>query len=262
MESGSKKQKEFAERARRIVDAAFGLLGEGGLSAVRLDSVADVVGCTRTTLYNHFANREEMLVEMAKRAIGFRYRMFKEAVEIDGPPRHRIMAVCIASMVFVDDLPLHFCIEQAIQNETIWERISSERQARILESHQAYMELCAACVEDAIRIGDLPLPSGLTVEQMVERACFGLWSMAHGGLVIEAATPSIERVGIRDVRSTIHHNCNALLDSFDWKPLYEPIAYQSFMSETQDMLRSFAASLLQEVNSKSSIDLEANDDPT
>lgn len=262
MESGSKKQKELAERARRIIDAAFGLLEAGGLSAVRLDRVADVVGCTRTTLYNHFANREEMLVEMAKRAIDFRYRMFKAAVEIDGPPRHRIMAVCVASMVFVDDLPLHFCIEQAVQNEMIWERISSERQTRILESHQAYMELCAACVEDAIRLGDLPLPSGLTVEQMVERACFGLWSMAHGGLVIEAATPSIERVGIRDVRSTIHHNCNALLDSFDWRPLYEPIPYQTFMSESQDMLRELAASLVKEAHSNSSSDRETNDDAT
>ncbi|MEL6107240.1 MAG: TetR/AcrR family transcriptional regulator [Planctomycetota bacterium] len=233
-----------AERHRRIVDIGFDLLKEGGLSAVRLDRIAEIIGCTRTALYQHFANREEMLVDMARRAIEFRYRLFVDAVDMDRTPRERLMAVCIASMVYVDDMPLHFSIEQAIQNESIWERIGQERQQPILENQQACMELCAACVDSGIRGGDLPLPAGLIVEQMVERVCFGLWSMAYGGLVIEASSPSLERVGIRDVRSTIHHNCNALLDSFAWKPLYEPLAYQTFLSESIAELRETAKGFL------------------
>ncbi|MEM9754154.1 MAG: TetR/AcrR family transcriptional regulator, partial [Planctomycetota bacterium] len=233
-----------------------------GLAAVRLDRVAEVVGCTRTTLYNHFANREEMLVEMARRAVDYRHRMFRAAVAIDAPPRHRVLAVCIASLVYVDDLPLHFSIEQAVQNEGIWGRVSDDRQNQIYRGQQADMELCAGCVEAGIRDGDLPLPSGLTVEQMVERVCFGLWSMSYGGMVIHASSPSLDRVGIRDVRSTIHHNCNALIDSFAWKPLYEPIAYQAFMSETQDMLRGVAASLDKhpEDHVRSPLDPESHDD--
>ncbi|MEM1071094.1 MAG: TetR/AcrR family transcriptional regulator [Planctomycetota bacterium] len=238
-----KKKDEIAARHSRIVDTAFSLLNEQGLSAVRLDRVAEIIGCTRTTLYQHFANREEMLVEMARRAIEFRYRLFEHAVHSDGRPRERIMAVCVASMVYVDDLPLHFSIEQAVQNESIWERISPERQRPILENQQACMELCSTCVDEAIRGGELPLPAGLTVEQMVERVCFGLWSMAYGGLVIEASSPSLERVGIRDVRSTIHHNCNALLDSFAWEPRYDPIEYQSFLHETLAMLRERAEAM-------------------
>ncbi|MEM9826648.1 MAG: TetR/AcrR family transcriptional regulator [Planctomycetota bacterium] len=254
----NKKREEIAKRSRRIVDAGFDLLRDGGLSAVRLDRVSEMVGCTRTTLYHHFANREEMLVEMARRAIEFRYRLFEAAVAIPAKPRERIMAVCVASMVYVDDLPLHFSIEQAVQNESIWERIGQERQRPMLENQQACMEICAACVTDGIRNGELPLPAGLTVEQMIERVCFGLWSMAYGGLVIEASSPSLERVGIRDIRSTIHHNCNALLDSFTWQPLYEPIAYQTFLNKTQNELRNVAESFHGQPQAHSELETSAS----
>lgn len=244
MVTNSSKKEEVAGRGRQIVNAAFMLLEREGLSAVRLDRVAELIGCTRTTLYNHFANREEMLIEMAAQAVSCRHRLFEAAVRQEGPSRHRIMAVCVASMVYFDELPTRFAIEQAIEHESIWEKVAPERQAKMLEDQNACMELCASCVLDGIRDGELPLPSGLTVEQMVERVCFGLWSMAYGGLVIEASSPSLERVGIRDVRSTIHHNCNALLDSFDWQPAYEPIAYQAFLSESLNGLRAVASDLL------------------
>ena len=79
MVTNSSKKDEVAGRGRQIVNAAFTLLEQGGLSAVRLDRVAELIGCTRTTLYNHFANREEMLIEMAAQAVSYRHRLFEAA---------------------------------------------------------------------------------------------------------------------------------------------------------------------------------------
>ena len=225
----SDKQLEIRARGAQILRIGFDLLEAGGLENVRLDSIAEQLGCTRSTIYNHYKNREEVLVAMAASAVQRRLSLFEFGVAEADSSREKILAICLASMVYVDELPLDFSIEQAIRHEAIWQNTTEERRELFSENELACMRLAGNVVNDAVVGREVPLPEGLSVDQMIERVCFGLWSMSFGGLAIEASSPSLQAVGIRDVRSTIHHNCNALLDSFDWKPLFDPIAYQSFL---------------------------------
>ena len=58
----SDKQLEIRARGAQILRIGFDLLEAGGLENVRLDSIAEQLGCTRSTIYNHYKNREEVLV--------------------------------------------------------------------------------------------------------------------------------------------------------------------------------------------------------
>ena len=216
----------------------------GGLENVRLDSIAEQLGCTRSTIYNHYKNLEEVLVAMAASAVQRRLSLFEFGVAEADSSREKILAICLASMVYVDELPLDFSIEQAIRHEAIWKKTTKERRALVSENELSCMRLAGNVINGAVVGREVPLPEGLSVDQMIERVCFGLWSMSFGGLSIEASSPSLQTVGIHDVRSTIHHNCNALLDSFDWKPLFDPLDYQSFLKRLTPKLVQKAKKLL------------------
>lgn len=56
-----------SERTRAaILDAAWRLFDEAGSPAVRMQDVADEAGVTRQTVYFHFDNRANLLVEVAR----------------------------------------------------------------------------------------------------------------------------------------------------------------------------------------------------
>ncbi|KAA1258671.1 Fatty acid metabolism regulator protein [Rubripirellula obstinata] len=239
----SAKQIEIQHRTRDILSAGYQLLAEDGLDGVKLERIAKLVGCTRGTLYNHFKNREEILVAMAQRAVARRLSLFHKAVDVATTSREKIASICFASMVYADEMPLAFAIEQAIRNESIWQRTSKSRQNLFRENEMACMKLAGSCIDQAIADRDLPLPAGLTAEQMIERVCFGLWSLSFGGLIIDRSSPSLEEIGIRDVRSTIHHNCNALLDSFGWQPMFDPLDYQAYLRRVGPVLKDHANQL-------------------
>jgi hypothetical protein len=181
---------------------------------------------------------------MAAGAVERRLKLFEFGVAEAISSREKILAICLASMVYVDVMPLDFSIEQAIWHEAIWRKTDQCRRDVFSSNELACMRLAGDVVNHAIATREVPLPAGLTVDQLIERICFGLWSMSFGGLVIEASSPSLKAVGINDVRSTIHHNCNALLDSFKWRPLYDPLQYQSFLKRMTPILSSRANELL------------------
>ncbi len=179
MEQLTPKRLEIQERGKRILAVGFELLREDGLDGIRLELIAQRVGCTRGTLYNHFKNREEILVAMAAEAVEHRFRLFELAVENASTQREKILSICYASIGYRDELPLDFAMEQAIRNESIWQRTSESRQQLFRGNEMACMRLAGEVIAAAIAQRDLPLPAGLTADQMIERVTFGLWSMAR-----------------------------------------------------------------------------------
>ena len=243
MASASPKQREIQSRQRQILEVGFRLLDDGGLNAVRLETIAAEIGCTRGTIYNHYPNLDEVLLDMARLAVASRASLFEFAISHASTTRSKIAGVCVAAMVYADQLKSQFAIEQAVRHETVWNRTSEARQDLFQQDELRCIRTVSAVINEAIAKRELPLPAGLTVEQMIERVVFGLWSMSYGGLVLQATSPSLAAAGIRDPRSTIQYNCNALLDSFQWTPLFDPVVYQQFVDEIEPPLIAKAAEL-------------------
>ena len=66
------KRKRLApeERRTQIIEAARGLFGEGGLSAVSMRSIAARVGITQAAIYQHFADKDAIVFAVAEHFFG------------------------------------------------------------------------------------------------------------------------------------------------------------------------------------------------
>ncbi len=71
-----------------IVASAVELFARNGYGAVRVEDVARAAGVSRTTFYNHFAEREEILATLLERLLGAEVE--EEAPADGSPPLARV----------------------------------------------------------------------------------------------------------------------------------------------------------------------------
>jgi AcrR family transcriptional regulator len=212
-------------RESQILDLARPMIAQGGLAALSMDAIAHELQTAKGTIYNHFPNKEEIVLALAVQAVDRRLELFNHAVMMRGTSRQRIAAIGIACEVYVDVLPELFRAEQIIRHETVWGKTTGKRQEILRNCEGRCMHTVAGVVRDAVAAGDLELESAYRIEDIV----FGLWSLVYGGLVLESTSPSLVDVGIVDSRAAIRRNCNSMLDGLSWRPLYEPESYSSWI---------------------------------
>lgn len=226
------KQQQIRQRELQILDLALPMLVSGGFSALSMDAIAQQLNAAKGTIYNHFPNKEEIVLALAVEAMDRRLELFNQAVLIRGSSRQRIAAVGIACEIYVDHLSDWFCVEQLIRHEPVWGKTSSKRQEILRNCEARCMHTVAGVVRDAVASGDLQLPGSQQVEDIV----FGLWSLVHGGLVIESTSPSLRDIGIEDSRHAIRRNANALLDGLGWQPRYDAQEYEKWIAHVRSHL--------------------------
>ena len=73
---------EYDAVRRRVVDAAEAIVRDSGAGALRLDSVAEVVGLHRSSVYRYFDSKEELLTAVVVQAT---LRLGREVVARLGP---------------------------------------------------------------------------------------------------------------------------------------------------------------------------------
>lgn len=246
------KQREIRDREQRILDIAQPLIHHGGLSSINMDAIAREMGCTRGTIYNHFPNKEDILLALAARAVTRRIDLFQSAIDLVSamPGRsHRdaCASIGIAAEVYVDKMPHDFLVEQAIRHDTVWEKTSAGRREVLGACESSCIAMIAGLVHSAIGAGELTVTKGVTVAELTQQIVFGLWSLVYGGLVIETTSPSLSAVGIENPRQAIRRNCNALLDNLGWQPLYNARQYNALVKRITPHLIEHASGVLANV---------------
>src|SRR5688572_6437001 len=103
-----RQQRRFAERDRRIREAAQKLLLERGLHGFSMDDVADAIDYSKGTVYQHYTNKEDALVAACVDSCGEVAARFERAAALPGRPRERMMAIAQAYCAFVREKPVSF----------------------------------------------------------------------------------------------------------------------------------------------------------
>lgn len=232
METLTPKQRELRERESRILELARPMIAGGGMAALSMEAIASELKLARGTVYNHFPNKEEIILALAIQAVEQRLAIFNEAVMMRGTPRERVAAIGIGCEIFADHFPELFRVEYIIRHDLVWEKTSPRRQALLRSCEGRCMHTVAGVVRDAIANGDLQLKTNSQIEDIV----FGLWSLVYGSLLLEMTSPSLADIGIVDSRRAIRRNCNALLDGLGWQPLYCPNAYTKWAAHVSQTL--------------------------
>ncbi|HBJ37758.1 MAG TPA: TetR/AcrR family transcriptional regulator [Planctomycetaceae bacterium] len=226
------KQRMIRLRESQILDLARPMIAQGGLAALSMDAIAQELQTAKGTIYNHFPNKEEIVLALAVQAVDRRLELFNHAVMMRGTSRQRIAAIGIACEVYVDVLPDLFRAEQIIRHETVWGKTTEKRKEILRNCEGRCMHTVAGVARDAVAAGDMVLEAAHQIEDIV----FGLWSLVYGGMVLETTSPSLVDVGIVDSRAAIRRNCNSMLDGLKWQPLYEPEPYSIWVQQVRTHL--------------------------
>ena len=234
----SRKQREIQQREERILALARDFLVREGYHGLSMDRIAEALEYSKGTVYQHFPNKEEILLALANQAMERRLGLFRRAASYRARPRFRMAAVGVAAELFFRLYPYHIQVEQVLRLSSVWEKTSAERRKLLEFCETNCMGIVSGIVRDAVAAGDLDLAAfgPLAPEQIV----FGLWSITFGGYSIAASSPTLSQLGITDPPLVLRTNCNLLLDGYGWRPLspeidlpalWEQIMHEVFAEE-------------------------------
>jgi AcrR family transcriptional regulator len=229
------KKVEIQEREARILELALAHVEKCGIAALSMELIAAELGMARGTVYNHFPNKEEILLALAIQAAQQRQAVFEHAVLMPGRSRQRMSAIGVACEYFADTFPALLKIEFQIRHDLVWEKISPQRQSILRDCESRCTQTVAGVIRDAVASGDLRIAD----PRMVEGIVFGLWSLVQGAMLLELTSPSLTALGVSDSRAAMRAGCNALMDGYGWQPLFEPGDYDLWRQQAQDRFANF-----------------------
>ena len=227
----SRKDRERQDREAKILQLARGMLREVGYLGLSMDRIAAEMEYSKGTIYQHFCNKEEIILALANEALEKRLEMFERAATWSGAKtaRDRMAAIGAAAEVFVERYPQHFAVEQIVRSASIWEKTSEQRRQFMHACEGRCMQIVGGIVRDGLARGDLDLPAGRSPEDLV----FGLWSLNFGAYTILTSSDSLEKNGVCDPIAALRQNQNLMLDGYHWRPLSSEQDY----NETFDQVK-------------------------
>lgn len=115
---------------RQILDAAQELIAEIGSAEISLGEIATAVGIGRTTLYEYFTDRDDVIASLVEDELPAVVSGLLKSVEGDLPPAERLAQVAERTVEFVATDPVLGLI---LHREA--GRLSAEAQQRIRVAH-------------------------------------------------------------------------------------------------------------------------------
>ncbi|TWU29571.1 TetR/AcrR family transcriptional regulator [Bythopirellula polymerisocia] len=221
MQTLTRKEREKQERESKILQLASAMLKESGYLGLSMDRIAAEMEYSKGTIYQHFPNKEEIILSLANEALKKRLDMFETASAWNATSRQRMAAIGAAAAEFVRIHPMYFAVDQLVRSASIWEKTSDQRRQFMQNCEASCMRIVGGIVNDAITDGDLRLANNMTAEVLV----FGLWSMNFGAYSIITSSDSLEQVGLPEPEIALWHNQNLLLDGYGWTPLSSDFDY-------------------------------------
>lgn len=239
MGTESRKQREIRQREADILRVAREMLARDGYLKLNMDRIAAAVEYAKGTIYQHFDNKEDLLLALEIEMLRHQAEMFARAATYPGRPRERFAAVSVASVLHNMLFPDHLLIDHIVCNPAIIEKARPERQENHKVCEGNCLKVIVGIYQDAIDAGDLKLEPGITPEM----CAFGPWSMSSGAyMIMQAEIPLMEK-GITNPLGALWHNMQMMLDGYGWKPLSTEHDYRAVTRRAREEL--FAEELRQ-----------------
>lgn len=218
--SASPRERNERRKVQDILSIALRLVLEEGFSDFSMESLASAAGYSRTALYRYFPCKEEVVIALAIESFRRRIQLYRLVPSFDGRPRERWVAMAEVNAVFYPEL---FNVELLSYTRSFRERTSEERQA---ELHQLEMEgyrIAVGIVRDALALGDLVLPHGMTPERFL----FGNSMLVNGIFGALGTVGIVDELGVEDLVLEMRFFGSRLLDGCRWRPLSDEWDYRT-----------------------------------
>jgi len=169
-ESTRKSRLPAGERRAMVVDAALGEFARRGYEAASLGRIAAAAGISRTALYDHFASKHELFVELLTSHHKALIAFIGEPFAMDAPLRERMRLVFDAFFRFAEERPLAWQLLFP-DRPPLDERAAAEHRRRRADANR----LLAQIIEREVRCTDVDPDSA------VGRAIFTIHQEAMHG---------------------------------------------------------------------------------
>jgi AcrR family transcriptional regulator len=211
----SRKERARAEREEGYLAIARRLLLTEGYLGLTMDRVAAETEYSKGTLYQHFRNKEELLLALSQRITLVKAELFQRATEFRGRPRERMAAIGEAYRLWATHYPDDIRATQILRQRSLAAKVRPELQARHEQAEEQCYRALMVVIHEGVAAGDLTLPEAMQPEHVA----FGLWSLSWGGWTLELLDFDLERLQIDDVGEQVRRHCEHLLDGYGWRPL-------------------------------------------
>lgn len=162
-------QRRVASMRRSLIDAAEGLLIEGGAAAVTTEEVARRADVSLQTVYNRIGGKSALLIAVAERAVEENRAYMDAAYSSVGSPRERLLLAGDAYIRFALERPHQFRIVANPPDDPEAVRLFTDIADRHLQTLTAVI---SDCIEAKVVNPDLD-PKSTAV---------ALWGMLNGVL--------------------------------------------------------------------------------
>lgn len=198
------------------------MLREGGYLGLNLDVVAERIDYSKATIYNHFQNKEDLVLAVAIRHGEMRAELFNRALTFEGNIRERMCAIGVADEVLAKTMPHGFGVMQLARTHSIWEKADPK-------NHEAYFAVNSECMAAPFQILSQARANGDLPEDSPEDVCilYGLISMAKGSHLLSEGTPLFSDDSGMTPESVRFRNYCLYLDGVRWNPLSTEFDYEA-----------------------------------
>lgn len=217
MGTRERRQRDFAAREQRFLDAAQELIQRDGLLSLQMSRIAEECDYAVGTLYQHFASKEDLLVALATRNCMSRVELFERAAKWNGPTRERMLAIAIADLMMIREQPGFFRLSQYVFTDVIWHAASEAARQRSLATSAPIGVLIEGIAAQAVRAGDLPADTGLSPQALT----IGPWSLCMGMHTLVHAEGVLERHDVGEPHRLLIKHLQHLLNGYGWLPLFD-----------------------------------------
>ena len=220
-------QKKIKQREKSIIEAAIVHIEQSGFGSLTLDKLAQDVNCSKGTVYNHFANKEDLLVELGILACQRQQYFFNKLNDYEGNSREKIMALFLAYQIYSFINPALFSCTLNIQNSALIENAKQERLEQYHIEEMRVVSHLVTTIQGGVDAGDVKANDSADVL----RLAFTGWALAFGNISLMMSSQGAFLTRQADREKQLLMSVQMLLDGGGWLPLSGDKNYEKSWSD-------------------------------
>lgn len=181
-----------------VLSAAAKLFSERGYAATTIDAITDELSASRRVIYDHFAGKADILVEICEQAVRFSVELAEHVARHKGDPTAKLWRLAHDFTVIVIENRDYIAISSREM-----EYLSETSRKRIRRMQEKFDRILGAILADGVKRGlfDLPDPgmTALAISGMIIWS--HRWYRAGGRLSAEAVANAMAETALRMVEA-------------------------------------------------------------
>ena len=214
MLTAARRERDLRRREDLILDAAEDMLLAHGYLGLNLDRLAERVEYSKGTLYNHFGNKEDIVLTLANRQLAERVRLFERAAAFAGRSRERMLAIWVADEVLEGSRLAPFQIMQIARTPFLWEKTAVPRRNEYTRLERHCFEVAESVAHAGVEASEL-----VRTPNELREVIFGLMTISLGTHLVATAPGWTKSTGLAPW-AALRANQHRLLDGAGWRPLF------------------------------------------